>query len=79
MKRYAGEPSQSRGVRFFEFQVSNCRQQSAQLGLIVGPFNVPLRFHLLVMLLLAIKLLFAGHEAGRLLLDVGVAAFRPSL
>lgn len=40
---------------------------------------MPARFVLLVLQLLAVELLLAGHESGGLLLDVFVAALDPGL
>ena len=45
--------------------------------MIVGPLDVPLRFQLLVMLLLAIELLLACHQPSGLRFDIHVPALRP--
>ena len=65
MARRKGWPSRRRlfhGAQFAE--------QFAQLALILAAFFLPAKVLPLVVGLLPIELLLAGHEAGRLLLDL---------
>ena len=68
-----------RGAHFFDFEIANRGEQSADLGLVVRPLDVPLRFHVLVVELLAVELLLACHEAGGLRFDIRVTPFGPGI
>ena len=66
-----------RRPQLFHFHIADRGQQPANFCLVIGPFDVPLRFHLLVVLLLPIELLLPRHQPRGLRFDVGVTAFRP--
>ena len=63
----------------FELYAAEGGEEAANFGLVFEPLQLPARFVLLVLLLLAIELLLAGHESGGLLLDIFVAALDPVL
>ena len=72
-------PRLSANLRRFELHRPQRGEQPADLRLVFDLLEMPARFHLLVVLLLPIEFLLAGHEPRRLVLDVLVPPLGPLL
>jgi hypothetical protein len=69
--------STSSRPHIFHFQIAHRGQQPANFRLVIGPLDVPLRFHLLVGLLLAVEFLLARYQPRCLRFNIDVPPLRP--